>query len=110
MNEYAKVLKANPYGNNQYTKGGPKGGISGGEASTPKPEGKVAVEPSFKARTKLTIQTAAAALEKQGIKLEHAGMVNFSPLYKLTGKDGTTQTVGAKDLTRMLTKKSAFQF
>lgn len=106
--EYAQVLKMNPHH-------GPDGKFV--EAPSKKPEKaassgstKVSVKPSFSARTKVTIQSATEALAKQGIKLEHAGMEGFSPKYKLTGKDGSSQTVSAKDLTKMLTKKSAFTY
>lgn len=151
--EFAKILKANPYGINQYTKGSPGRVAVGahhlkdkftaeiaaraGEWKTPtvpsteaKPPGKVVVgtgsklhlldkpkstasltvNPTFSSRSKVTVQSASEALAKQGIKLEHAGMSGFSPNYKLTGKDGSTKTVSAKELTKMLTKKSAFTY
>lgn len=90
------VQKANAYGINQYT----KGSGSGDKAS-----GKVAVAGVFSKSKKPTIQDATEALAKQGIKLEHAGMVDHRATYKLTSKDGSTATVGGKELTKMLTKK-----
>lgn len=113
---YIKVLKFNPnHGpDGKFSEAATGGASESGRPSKannsattkPKSAKPLTVKPTFSPRAKLTIQSASEALGKQGIKLDHAGMENFSPRYKLTDKNGSTQVVSAKELTKLLTKKT----
>lgn len=100
---FAHVLKANLYGVNQYTKG-TTGDPSKASALTVPTQG-ISVKPAFARHIKPTLQSAAAALKSQGITMEHSGMLNHSPQYRLTDTQGRTQVMSAKDITNLLKGK-----
>lgn len=63
-------------------------------------------KPVFGPRTKVTIQSATAALEKQGYKLEHAGLTkDHRASYRVTDRNGNQKEYSASDLTKLLTGK-----
>lgn len=92
--QWALVFKYNPNHDEQ----GRFASASGGASK---------IKAVFKPRAKLTIDAATQALAEQGFSLEHAGMLNFSPRYRVTDSGGNAQTYSAKELTKLLTKKEA---
>jgi predicted ABC-type ATPase len=97
---FLHILRFNPNHDpkdGKFTTGAAGEANAGGGAPT--------IKPTFKPRTKLTIQQVTEALGKQGMKLEPLGTRQFQAFYRVSDKDGRAMELSGKDLAKVLTQK-----